>query len=246
MRHLVIRSKMKKGRPLMADPLISRHVPETYWFRSSRLRKMLRANTTVYIKPDKGRKGNGVLRVKKLDDSEYEISHKKTTIKCSRSEVLSEVKKLLKPNRKYIVQQGIELATYTGRPFDVRVVLQKPLKRWRLTLMCAKVAPRESSVVTNVSKGAKDVNVIRALQKADQSMNAVKVMRELIDISHQIAQTLGARFPLKIIGLDMGIDKQGKVWFIEANTWPDCAGLENIDRRLYRRYRYAKRLMRKS
>ncbi|MFD1394910.1 YheC/YheD family protein [Kroppenstedtia eburnea] len=67
MKHTVIRSKMKKTKPLMNDPIVSRHVPKTDWFRASTLRRMLRSYSTVYIKPDIGRKGNGVIRVKKAE-----------------------------------------------------------------------------------------------------------------------------------------------------------------------------------
>jgi glutathione synthase/RimK-type ligase-like ATP-grasp enzyme len=245
LRHTVIRSKMKKGYPLMKDPILSRHFPETDWFQESSLRKMLRNHSTVYIKPDVGRKGNGVIRVKKLNGYENEISDGKSTIKCASKKLFSELVEMLNPNKSYLVQQGIDLATYDKRPFDVRVVLQKPLNTWRATLMCAKIAPSASSVVTNVAKGAKDLNLYKAIKGIDQSVNRWEVLRDLLDVSHQIAQKLDSVFPLRILGLDLAIDKKGKVWFIEANTKPDNGGLENIDRKLYQRFRAAKKWMRK-
>ncbi|WP_161793330.1 YheC/YheD family protein [Cohnella kolymensis] len=245
MKHNVIRSKMKKGYPLMTDPILSSHFPDTDWFQESSLRKMLRNHTAVYIKPDVGRKGNGVIRLKRLNRYEHEISHGETTIICPSKKLYSELTKMLNPKKNYLVQQGIDLATYRKRPFDVRVVLQKPLNTWRATLMSAKIAPNESSVVTNVAKGAKDLNVYKAINGIDQSVNRPEVLRDLLDVSHQIAQKLDSVFPLRILGLDMGIDKKGKVWFIEANTKPDNVGLENIDRKLYRKYRAAKKWMRK-
>ncbi|TXK75466.1 YheC/YheD family protein [Paenibacillus sp. N3.4] len=246
MRHKIIRSKMKKGKTLMNDPILSRHVPKTYWYRTARLRNMLNLYSAVYIKPDIGRKGNGVIRVRKLNDLQVEISNRNNTIKCSKKELRDEIKKLMSPERKYLVQQGINLATYHGHPFDVRIVLQKPLRRWRVSLMTAKVAPHQHSVVTNISKGAKDVNVIKVLQGIDQSVNGYKILRDLIDTSHQIAQLLGSRFPLKIVGLDMAIDKKGKIWFIEANTKPDNSGLQSLDRGLYRRYLESRRWIKRS
>jgi hypothetical protein len=245
MTHTVIRSKMKKGIPLMSDPIISRYVPETDWFDVSILRRMLRTYSTVYIKPDIGRKGNGIIRVKKLTDAECEISYGQTINRCSSKKVYSEVAKRLNPNKKYLIQQGIELATYHHRPFDVRLVLQKPLNRWRLTWMSAKVAPLKTSMVTNVAKGAKDVKMIKTLQGIDQSFNKFKVLRELIDVSYQVVQILDSRFPLNIVGLDMGIDKKGKIWFIEANTKPDFGGLQKFDHKQYQKYMNAKKLIAK-
>ncbi|WP_255807647.1 YheC/YheD family protein [Cohnella mopanensis] len=228
----------------MEDPIMKHYVPDTEWFDSSSLRRMLRNYARIYIKPDVGRKGNGIIRLKRLNAEEFEISYKDTKTLCSRDKVYSAIKELQNPDKEYIIQRGIDLATYRRRPFDVRVVLQKPEGKWRATLMCAKLAPRRSSVVTNVSKGAKDYNLYRLLKGTDQRLNRSEIIRELIDASQQIAQILGSRFPLKILGLDMGIDKRGNIWFIEANTKPDCKGLEKIDRGLYRKYLRAKKIMR--
>jgi glutathione synthase/RimK-type ligase-like ATP-grasp enzyme len=235
---------MKKGLAIMNDPIMKHYVPDTGWFESSSLNRMLKTYSRIYIKPDVGRKGNGIIRIKRLSAGEFEITYKQTTSLCSRDKVYSTIEEMLNPKKKYIIQQGIDLATYRHRPFDVRVVLQKPRGKWRATLMCAKLAPRRSSVVTNVAKGAKDYNLYKLLKRTDQSLNRSETIRDLIDASQQIAQILGSRFPLKILGLDMGIDKRGNIWFIEANTRPDCKGLEKIDRKLYRKYLRAKKVMR--
>jgi hypothetical protein len=245
MQHTVIRSKMKKGTLLISDPIISRYVPRTEWFDAYKFNRLLSTYTTVYIKPDIGRKGNGVIRVKKTGDSEAEISSGVNSTRCPIKNVYQELQKRMRPDKKYLMQQGIELATYHKRPFDVRIVLQKPFNRWETTLMCAKVAPAKNSVVTNVSKGAKDVNLYRALRGVDQPINSIEVMRDLLDVSFQIAQILNSRYPLKILGLDMAVDQKGKVWFIEANTKPDCGGLSWVDPQLYRKYVEAKKMTRK-
>ncbi|KEQ22694.1 YheC/YheD family protein [Paenibacillus tyrfis] len=245
MTHTIIRSKMKKGIPLMSDPIISHHVPETNWFHASTLRRMLRAYSTLYIKPDIGRQGNGIIRIKKLADAKCEIAYGGTTSWCSSKYVYDEVVKRMNPRKKYLIQQGIELATYRKRPFDVRLVLQKPLNRWQLTWISAKVAPKATSIVTNIAKGAKDTKIIRTLKGIDQSLKPYKVLEELINVSYQVAQKLGSQFPLTIVGLDMGIDKKGKVWFIEANTRPDFKGLRKFDPVQYQRYLRAKKMLRK-
>lgn len=116
------------------------------------------------------------------------------------------------------------------------------MNRWHLSWMSAKVAPRKSSVVTNIAQGAKDVRINRALKGIDQHLNSIEVMRKLIDVSYQIAQILGSHFPLTIVGLDMGIDKKGEFWFIEANTKPDFRGLGKLDQRQYNKYLEAKKL----
>ncbi|MGU3471018.1 YheC/YheD family protein [Paenibacillus sp. D51F] len=241
MKHKFIRSKMKKGKPLLNDRVLSHHVPKTHWYHDDTLTMMLKAFPVIYIKPDKGSAGTGIIRVKRLNSSESLISFKAMSKICPNTSIVSEVAKRMRRNKKYIIQQGISLATYRNKPFDLRVVLQKPSDRWLLTWMSAKVAPRSNSIVTNVAKGARDARIKEILRGADQPLNVSKVLKELTGVSYKIARKLGSRFPFRIVGLDMGIDKKGKVWFIEANTKPSFHGLKKFDPVQYRMYLSAKK-----
>ncbi|MDU5144060.1 MAG: YheC/YheD family protein [Paenibacillus dendritiformis] len=241
MRHKFINSKMLKGKPLSQDHVLSRHVPETHWYHAATLTKMLQSFAVLYIKPDKGSSGTGIIRVKRLNKSESLVSFKESSKKYPNTQIASEVAKRMHRGKKYIIQQGIPLATYRQKPFDLRIVLQKPSNQWLLTWMSAKVAPRSNSIVTNVAKGARDANIKEVLRGADQQLNVPAVLKELSGVSCKIARKMGSRFPLRIVGLDMGIDKKGKVWFIEANTRPSFHGLNKFDPVQYRRYLLAKK-----
>ena len=246
MRHKFILSKMRKERPLTRDSKLSMHVPETKWLRASNLTSMLKKYTTLYVKPDKGSSGRGIIRIKRLSDTMCIISSKKGAVRCAINDAIRVIKKRMMPNQKYIVQQGISLATYRGRPFDFRVVLQYTDNKWNLTWMSAKVASKKNAVVTNVAQGAKDKKIEPTISGADQSFQTDKVMSELKALSYRIARKLGALFPVGILGLDMCIDKKGKIWFIEANTNPNFHGLRKLDPVQYKRYLIAKRKMKKS
>jgi hypothetical protein len=238
---------MKKTEPLLNDPILFRHVPETHWFSKDQLESMLHTHSVVYVKPDQGRKGLGVSRLKLLSDSICELSYEKTSKQLSFSEAIKELVSQFDPAKSYLVQEGIDLATYYKRPFHIRVVMQKPMNRWQLSIMSGKVARQENEVVTNTARGNQEFSVEEVLQKNDQQLNPMHTLRELIDISHQIAYILGSQLPLLLIGLDMGIDKKGKVWFIEANTKPDCSGFKKLnDERSYQKYLEFKKWMRES
>lgn len=241
MKHKHIKSKMKKGTPLKRDPVLSRHVPKTEWYHVTTLTKMLANFRVLYIKPDKGSSGTGIIQVKRLNNSESLVSFKALSKKYPNKKIASEVAKRMRRGKKYIIQQGIPLATYRKKPFDMRIVLQKPSKKWLLTWMSAKVAPRSNSIVTNVAKGARDAKIEEVLRGADQRLHVPTVLKELKNVSYKIARKLGSRFPFRIVGLDMGIDKKGKVWFIEANTRPAFHGLKKLDPVQYRRYLHAKK-----
>ena len=240
--HKIIRSKMKKTEPLLNDPILRKHVPETTWFSKKELSRMLDAHSTVYVKPDEGRKGIGIVRLKRLGNSTCELSSEKGTKRLSFSEAVRELRSQFDPRKSYLIQQGIDLATYQKCPFHIRLVMQKPKKRWRLSLTSAIVGKDEQVVVTNVSRGNREFSVEHVLQRNDQKWNPFATFRELIDVSHQIATVLGSKLPLLVVGLDMGIDKNGEIWFIEANTNPDCDGMREFnDDKSYHKYRQSKR-----
>lgn len=216
------KNKLDKINALLADPFIARHVPETMEYEADNLWKMLRKHRTVYVKPVKGHMGLGIFRIKKLSEASYEISSANYIQQVRGTQLVPQVTALV-GDKDYFLQQGIDLATYKNCPFDIRLVLQRPYKVWRLTLTSAKVANREDAVVTNVAQGATDYPLHDILKQYDQRRNSLVTFRELVDLSHQIASVLGSNFRMKRVGLDMALDKKGRIWFLEGNNQPQCA-----------------------
>ncbi|MFA9556295.1 YheC/YheD family protein [Evansella sp. AB-rgal1] len=227
--HRIIRSKMQKTRVLENDPILTHYVPDICWFSEKSLLLMLRKHQAVYIKPDKGRQGLGIWRIVTEDTFSYTISNGTDIKTTSKKNLYDELTKILHPKKKYLIQKGIDLATYRNRPFDIRMVMQKIGSRWTFTLSSAKVGDHSSSIVTYSPEGSLEIPLEKLLVSIDQEMNLLSVYRELIDVSHQIATRLGQQFPFQVLGLDMAIDKDGSIWFIEANTKPDCTGLKKLN-----------------
>lgn len=245
--HKIVRSKMKKTIPLIQDQNLSLHVPETHWYSKESLRRMVQSYPQVYIKPNMGSQGSGISRVKRISKSKYELSYEDTTKLVSFPDVVKDLTDRFSTRRDYLVQEGIDLATLNECPFHIRVVMHKVMNCWRLSLMSSIVAKEKNAVVTNIKRGNFDMPLEEALQKNDQKLNPLKTLRELTDLSHQIVNVLGSCFPLLEIGLDMGIDKQGKVWFIEANTNPNSRGLEKVNDKIsYQKYLDAKKWIREN
>lgn len=136
------------------------------------------------------------------------------------------------------------MAKVDGKPFDLRVVWQKPDKSWQLTWMSAKIASRRGATVTNVAKGGVDARIRPTLKRMTPPVQVDAQLAKVRTISRQFVQVLGERFPLRIIGLDLAIDQKRRVWFIEANTNPNFKGLRKLDPVQYNRYLRAQRKIR--
>lgn len=238
----VMKSKIIKTQPLMKDPFVSSYIPETCEYSMKNLEYMVNKYPSVYIKPDYGSLGVGIIRLKLLEDGKHELSYEKVRRVLPANEAKRALHHKLEKEKSYVIQQGIDLATLNNRPFDLRAVLQKVMDRWQLSLLYAKVAIEKNAVVTNISRGNRRVPLETVLMNNDQDWDGLITLRHLIDVSHQIAHILGQEFPVEILGLDMAIDKGGNIWFIEANTKPQVKGLRAVNDALsYRKFIEAKR-----
>ncbi|WP_167577456.1 YheC/YheD family protein [Ammoniphilus sp. YIM 78166] len=249
LKHIIMRNKWRIARVLLDDPYLSQYVPDTVWFSSKGLIKKLKRHKHIYIKPNDGLKGEGIIRVKSLSDQKYEVSYGKKVKKLNFPDMIDRVREQISGKGDFLIQKGIELATYDKRPFDIRLLLVKDLGRWHLTMITAKVAAYKNAIVTNVSYNKKlrstddlEFPISKVLYESDQRFNPFATFRELMDVSYQIANTLGRQFPFGILGLDLAVDKKGNIWFIEANTSPAIKPMRKTnDRKWYRIVREAQK-----
>jgi YheC/D like ATP-grasp len=233
-----VASKSLKTAVLYANERLRPYLPETDWYQKDRLYRMLEHHGSVFIKPDKGGGGAGAIRLTKLGGGIVKCETLYERKKLPIRQISTWIERKFRPDKKYIMQQGIELARIEGRPFDLRINLQKPHKYWEITGVCAKVAA-PGKIVTNHCKGGMPIELHTALQKiTDGNLTEMKNLhKELHYLSIEIAKTLNTRFKgLKELGIDAGIDSDLKIWVFEVNTRPDFKMFRDLkDRSQYRR-----------
>jgi hypothetical protein len=121
----------------------------------------------------------------------------------------------------YLVQQGIQLATFQKRPFDFRVHLHKNQQNeWVVSCMAAKVAG-SGSVTTHVRTGGTVIpgeELLAYLFGRQWQIMQERIAEAAIKLATAIEQAHDVY--LGELGLDMGIDTHGHVWMFEANSKP--------------------------
>lgn len=222
MNYQQIASKMIKTLVIKKNMKIVPYIPDTYWYTAENVRKILDRYGSAFLKPDKGDGGGGAIKL--VRQSNGKILCKTFAVEeiVNPIQVSSWVVKRILANQKYIVQQGIDLAQVKGRPFDIRIHLQKPESRWIISGTCAKVAP-VGRIVTNHCQGSTPQSLDSVILQicSYDSAKAKRIIEELHTISYDISQTLNNQFKgLKELGVDIGIDKQLKIWIFEVNTRP--------------------------
>lgn len=181
---------------------------------------MLKTYSSVFIKPNFGSGGSGIIRVKRLNRG-YEVCFGPSRKIVGADSVLKAIHSYRKSKDHYLVQKGLRIAEYQGNIFDIRVYLQKPKQKWMISGMAARVAAPHK-YVTNYHKGGHAEPLQKVLLNLFQN-NQTKVdafIRKIEHLSITIAETVNKWHPIHELGVDLAIDKNGHIWIIEANSRP--------------------------
>ncbi|UUZ86813.1 YheC/YheD family protein [Paenibacillus sp. P26] len=148
-----------------------------------------------------------------------------------------------KQKRSYLVQQGIHLLKKKGRPFDVRVMVQRTEAHpWTVTGMLGRLA-HPKRIVTNYHSGGRPPPLNRLLQPQLRGPANRSYMTKLEKLSIKIANHLQQSYRgFREIGVDFGIDSRMRPWVLEVNTAPDAFVFNQLkDKRMFRKVlRYAR------
>ncbi len=217
-----ISSKWHKTKVLLKNKELTPYIPETRKLTKKNLYEMLTRYLMVYVKPNKGMHGRGVMRVERLDKDLYRYGYLTKKSSPLRFEILYRSIYQKSKGQPYLVQQGIHLLTLNKQRFDLRVMVQKNLKhQWECTGIVGRVA-QKAKVVTNIHNGGTIKPVSMLLSPHFSSSRSERIVSQLKSMGLAVAKHLGTHFKgLKEVGLDVGIDHHGRPWIIEVNTTPD-------------------------
>ena len=216
-------SKWRKYKVLKSSASLAGTVPETRPLSSKSLNLLLEKYGSVILKPIDGSGGSGVMQVTSLGKQKYKVHFGKTSKKLAGKRAVSAYLRRKRQKRSYIVQKRINLATLHGRPLDFRVMVQRR-KSWKVTGKLAKIAGK-GYIITNVARSKGYVlpagtALKRALSLKSRAAKPIESRLEAVAL--RAAKRLNSRFSwIRTVGLDMGVDKDGKVWIIEANFKPN-------------------------
>lgn len=189
------------------------------------LEKFLKKYKTIYVKDSGGRLGRNIFKVEKADEGGYIVSiqkngkvyHGKLDIKGLQERIINGEL----AEKTVIIQQGINLARFNGRPFDIRILVQKNGRgKWMVVDKSIRVAGNRNSVVTNISAGG-EVRKFTEIVPILFPNNADDIEKQVNTISINVCKCLEERYGrLGELGIDAALDAYGKVWLLEVNGKP--------------------------
>lgn len=218
---------------LSESKLTRAHIPETVRLTGlTDFTRLVRRHRNVYLKPVKGKAGRGIMKVQQLLPKKgsgprgYRLTWQsgegvESTVHDTISSMYEAVKKYM-DGKEYIAQQGISLANSGGRPFDLRVLVQKNAKgEWRVSGIGARVAGA-ASITTHVPRGGSIGDPGKLLANVFGKSSGGAILRKAREIAVMLASQIekGSGHTLGEMSMDLGVDKTGKLWFFEANSKP--------------------------
>lgn len=211
----------------LADDLL----PETDLFSKRTLQLYCRKYKDVFLKPRNGSKGKGIIKISRgTDDKGFyytraeNAKHDKSRY-CGGLETLyRELKAAGVLDERYLLQQGIDLATYQGCIFDIRSQVQKDGNgQWVFTGAGARVAAR-NSFVTHIPNGGHlaDLHEVLAEVFDPGTYNIKSFIQKLDETTVAAGQILDSQLGinLAILSLDVAVEPDGRMWILEINSKP--------------------------
>lgn len=228
---------------LRARPETKHLQPETMPFADlESLRQMVRRHGTVYVKDSYGSRGKSVMRIRadgslwRLDRWRLEGSCRGQTVD-GRFPTLAALHRFLEglDLKNWVLQQGVNGPQVKGRTFDLRVMVQKDGRgQWGVAVSGLRWS-RHNDVVNNVSQGAIQIDPAGFVQQYGPDVRGLDTFEaRAAAASMQVAHVLEEQFgTIGEIGVDVGIDRDGRVWVFEVNPKPGRFPGYAIHRRVF-------------
>ncbi|CAM3515041.1 YheC/YheD family endospore coat-associated protein [Cytobacillus oceanisediminis] len=230
-------SKKEVHNLLYSEEHMQPYLPETIMADEHSIKELLNKHKSLYLKPIHGSQGRNIIRIT-LNGEEIlaELSsgnRKEETLLFENYTRFSQWFKQQKKKRIFLAQQAIPLQTYKNRQLDFRVLCHKNFQdTWKATSAVARISA-EQQFVSNIARGGeimKPLKIFSILSDQKTAIQQLALMKELaVETASIISQKCNGL--IGELGIDIGVDKNGKLWIIEVNSKPS-KNFEDSDKRI--------------
>ena len=219
----------ENGTPTSSFPATLRSFPTCRKPKSGKVPdkalSFLRRHRKIVIKPNGGSHGRGVAAIQQ-SESGY-LVHGRTRenrffqLTFNDESSLKQWLNRFVATTRYVMQPYLQLTTPDGRPYDLRMLIQKNERgEWITTGMAIRTG-KPHSLTSNLHGGGRAERAVPFLLRhfhRDQVDDIMEKIRWLATVVPPHIERHHGR--LLELGLDVGIDTDGRVWLLEVNSKP--------------------------
>lgn len=203
------------------------HLPLTEPYTGiAKLKRWMANKQQAILKPVSGSQGRGIIRVRRTNSGSYIAVGRSS---CNRplhahfqtAEQFYDWIDSFTKTRLYLVQQYLNLTDSSLQSYDVRALVQKNAAGlWQLTGTAVRVGIR-GGITSNLHGGGKAKETMPFLSSIFGTLKAKRIYKQIRCLTELVAPFLEQYFGrLAELGIDYGIDEQGRVWILEVNSKP--------------------------
>ncbi|WP_332630295.1 YheC/YheD family protein [Halalkalibacter flavus] len=232
------RDKWRMYLAMKKNKKLSKYLVDTKRWSKENFDLMLSKYKSIVVKPNKGLKARDIYFIAEKEKG-YEIQiYDRKYFFIKREEVYSFMKSKIR-QATYIIQKRISMAKIDGRPFDIRVIIQRKSlsSPWTATAYKIRVA-KEGRMVTNASKGGTILTYKVAMNMCNIPNHIKKnLLAHIKEVSILASKTLGPYYHnQRLFGIDIGIKEDGSLHIFEINRRPLLKGFSKLQQKRIRRF----------
>lgn len=192
------------------------------------IEEMLNSYPIVFLKPQYGSMGNGIVVLKKKGNKFHTAFYKNMKITKKSLLNISEASKYalsLTGKEDYIIQQGIEGHSFNNSAFDIRATMVNDNRQWHAIHLVRLGA--SGSNLSNLSQGGSVWETHEVLEQIYSKEKTKHIIENIEEKSVQVAKCLNQKYDHTIIEIscDFILDKEGNIYIAEINTKPGLSGI---------------------
>ena len=195
------------------------NIPNSQEYSFNNLLDFLKEYKKVILKPRFGSQGQGIYLIELLENRNYKVFSEGKEFK--EDNLLDFLEKNL--NRKYLIQEYIDLVKYNNSIFDIRVLLQKNREgKVDFTGAVLRLSV-ENEICSNIHQGGEAMELKDVLFSVFSKEFAESFIKEkLLSTSMKLFEILDNRFTDEVseIAMDFVLDKNSNLYILEINAKP--------------------------
>lgn len=217
-------NKWEMHKLLSSFPELRQHVPDSTLYESPvGLDLFLNIHPQIYVKPIHGSDGVGIIKLCKQHEGFMAMYRTKRENGHHLFRTSTEFHQFLMGGNKkrFMLQKELKLISFDDRLIDFRLNLVKnQAGEWNGIGLFARYGA-SGSIISNMSAGGRAKYAAKALREMLNMSNteAKSYINRMHVIGMKVVQNLESNAGLYAnVGVDFGMDTDGKIWIIEVNT----------------------------